>query len=88
MRLHYGKKQGSFAFALSAFWCPLIFCQFKNKDIPLGNKLRNSHRDLLPNIDTAYFCNIGMEKPHKHWVYAASVGGEDGIRTHVRLLAN
>lgn len=32
--------------------------------------MRNSHRDLLPNIDTAYFCNIGMEKPHKHWVYA------------------
>ena len=41
----------------------------------------NLHRDLLPNIYTAYFCNIGMEKPHKHWVYAASVGGELGIRT-------
>ena len=25
------------------------------------------------------FCNIGMEKPHKHWVYAVSVGGEDGF---------
>ena len=57
-------------------------------DIPLGNKLRNSHRDLLPNIDTAYFCNIGMENPWKHWVFKGSVGGEDGIRTHVRLLAN
>ena len=34
------------------------------------------------------FCNIGMENPHKHWAYAGSVGGEDGIRTHVRLLAN
>ena len=43
-------------------------------DIPLGNKIRNLHRDLLPNIDTAYFCNIGMENPHKHWVYAGSVG--------------
>ena len=50
--------------------------------------MRDLHKDLLPNIDTAYFCNIGMENPHKHWVYAGSVGGEDGIRTHVRLLAN
>ena len=37
---------------------------------------------------TLLFCNMGMKKPHKHWVYAVSVGGEDGIRTHVRLLAN
>lgn len=31
----------------------------------------NSHQDLFPNIDTAYFCNIGMEKPHKHWIFHA-----------------
>ena len=23
-----------------------------------------------------------MEKPHKHWVYTVSVGGQGGIRTH------
>ena len=28
------------------------------------------------------------KNPWKHWVFKGSVGGEDGIRTHVRLLAN
>ena len=51
--------------------------------------MRNSHRDLFPNIDTAFFfCNIGMEKPHKHWVYAVSAGGDGEIRTHVPVRAN
>ncbi len=50
--------------------------------------MRDSHQNLFPNIDVFTFCNMSMEKPHKHSVYAVSVGGEDGIRTHVRLLAN
>ena len=48
-------------------------------DITLGNKLRNSHRDLLPNIDTAYFCNMGVENPHKHWVYAGPLAETEGF---------
>ena len=34
------------------------------------------------------FCNMGMENPHKHWVYAGSVGGDGEIRTHVPVRAN
>ena len=43
----------------------------------------NLHRDLLPNIDVFTFCNMGVENPHKHWVYAGFVGGDGGIRTLV-----
>ena len=61
----------------------LSFSANSKTRIKIGEQICNSYRGLFPNIDTAYFCNIGMEKPYKHWIYAASVGGDGGIRTLV-----
>ena len=45
----------------------------------IWEQIRNSHRDLFPNIDASFFAIYVLEKPHKHWAYAVPVGGEEGI---------
>lgn len=42
----------------------------------------NLHRDLLPNIDDAYFFASAIymyKNPHKHWVYAGSLAETVGF---------
>ena len=45
---------------------PFLFPPIQKCGYTIWEQIRNSHRDLFPNIDVSFFAIYVLDKPHKH----------------------